>query len=393
MSTTLPHAAADEPRPADDRHPAEEAARAAERDLRLILDSFPVLVSTTTPAGEVDFANQPLLDYLGVSLDQLQSWPGFIHELDRSMVTERWTHSAESGLPFEADYRLRRSDGVYRWFHGRAVPVHSPDGSIARWYNLEADIEDRKRAEDLLRSSDRQIRAIIDNIPAQIVIHNASGEVELDNRAAREFHGRSRDDIEQWQAGDVVHPDDLPGLVAAHQRALATGEPLELEYRIRRADGEYRWFQIRSLRASDDYDGTSRWYTVGTDIHDRKTAEDEVRRSEARLLEVQRLSRTGAWRYDLARASSTARRRFTVRMPFSPVRTSHAAFLVRTGFTRRTLLESRSSSSAACGRRRSTGPATESCCRTAASGISTQRGTRSPTIAAISSSSSAHQWT
>jgi PAS domain S-box-containing protein len=285
----------------DDRRLPDDGARDAERDLRLVLDGIPALVSTVTPSGAIDFANRQLLDYLGVSLDQLQNWPLFIHESDRSMVTQRWKDAVASGQPFEAEYRLQRSDGVYRWFHGRAVPVHSQDGSSVRWYNLVADIEDRKRAADLLRSSERQLRAIVDNIPAQIVIHNASGEVELENRAAQEYHGRTPADIAQWQASDVVHPDDLPGLVAAHQRALATGEPLDIEHRIRRADGMYRWFQVRSLRSSDDYDGTPRWYTVGTDIHDRKTAEDEVRRSETRLLEVQRLSRTGAWRYDLAR--------------------------------------------------------------------------------------------
>ena len=107
-------------------------------------------------------------------------------------------------------------------------------------------------------------------------------------------------DSKQWETSDVVHPDDLPALIAAHQRALTTGEPLELEQRLRRADGVYRWFHIRSRRSKDDYDGTSRWYTVGTDIHDRKTAEDALRRSETFLLEVQRLSRTGGWRYDLA---------------------------------------------------------------------------------------------
>jgi PAS domain S-box-containing protein len=284
----------------DDRHSADDGAPAAERDLRLVLDAIPALVSTATPSGAIDFANRQLLDYLGVSLEQLQDWPAFIHESERSGVSERWKHSFESGQPFEAEYRLRRSDGVYRWFHGRAVPVHSQDGSIVRWYSLVADIEDRRRAENLLRSSERQFRAIVDNIPAQIVIHNASGEVELENRAAQEYHGRSPADIEDWRAGDVVHPEDLPALVAAHQQAVATGQPLEVEHRIRRADGMYRWFQVRSLRASDDYDGTTRWYTVGTDIHDRKTAEDEVRRSESRLLEVQRLSRTGAWRYDPA---------------------------------------------------------------------------------------------
>ncbi len=133
------------------------------------------------------------------------------------------------------------------------------------------------------RSSDRPLQAIVDNIPAQIAIHSASGEVELENRAAREYHGRGSADIEQWRTGDVVHPEDLPVLTSALERALATGQPLEAEYRIRRADGVYRWFQVRSVRASDD-DGKVRWYTVGTDIHDRKTAEDELRRSDSRLV-------------------------------------------------------------------------------------------------------------
>ena len=106
--------------------------------------------------------------------------------------------------------------------------------------------------------------------------------------------------MKHWQAVDVVHPDDLPALIAAQQRALATGQSLEIELRLRRADGVYRWFHLRTRKSSNDGDGASRWYSVGTDIHDRKTAEDALRRSETFLLEVQRLSRSGGWRYDLA---------------------------------------------------------------------------------------------
>src|SRR6185436_13697970 len=98
---------------------------------------------------------------------------------------------------------------------------------------------------------------------------------------------------------DVVHPDDLPALLAARERAVHTGQAVETEPRLRRVDGTYRWFHVRAVRC-DDYDGTSRWYSVRTDIHERKLAEDALRRSEAFLLEVQRLSRTGGWRYDLA---------------------------------------------------------------------------------------------
>ena len=153
--------------------------------------------------------------------------------------------------------------------------------------------------EALPRLSEQQLRAILDNIPASVAIHNESGELEIENRAAREYHGRSLDDMKHWQAVDVVHPDDLPALIAAQQRALATGQSLEIELRLRRADGVYRWFHLRTRKSSNDGDGASRWYSVGTDIHDRKTAEDALRRSETFLLEVQRLSRSGGWRYDL----------------------------------------------------------------------------------------------
>ena len=289
MSTILPPASADGRHSVGDYLP-EEAARAAERDLRLVLDIVPALVKTMTPSGAIDFANRRLLDYLGVGLDQLQDWLQFIHESDRSMMLERLKHSLESGQPYEAQCRLRRADGVYRWVQGSAVPVHAQDGALVRWYYLIADIEDRKRAEDLLRSSERQLRAIVDNIPASIVIHSASGELEFENRVAQEYHGPVSDETQQSQAS-LVHPDDSPALVAAQQRALMTGEPLEFELRVRRADGAYRWFHMRSRRSSDEHDGTTRWYTVGTDIHDRKTAEEALRQSESFLLEVQRLSR------------------------------------------------------------------------------------------------------
>ena len=321
MSTILPPASADGRYPVADQLP-EEGARAAERDLRLVLDNVPALVKTMTPSGAIDFANRRLLDYLGVGLDQLQDWLQFIHESDRSMMLERLKHSLESGQPYEAQCRLRRADGVYRWFQGSAVPVRAQDGALVRWYYLITDIEDRKRAEDLLRSSERQLRAIVDNIPASIAIHSASGELEFENRAAQEYHGRSSDDVQQSPAS-VVHPDDLPALIAAQQRALTTGEPLEFELRLRRADGAYRWFHMRSRRSTDDHDGASRWYTVGTDIHDRKTAEEALLRSETFLLEVQQLSRY--WRLAVRSGNgglSRARRRFSVRTPFSLLKTS-----------------------------------------------------------------------
>ena len=298
ISRVLSPASADGPHPVSSQ-PPEEATGAAERDLRLVLDNVPAMVTTMTPDGAIVFANRRLLDYLGVGLADLGDWLRFVHESDRMMMLERLQHAMASGQPYEAQCRLRRADGVYRWFQGSAVPVRAQNGALVRWYYLITDIEDRKRAEDLLRSSERQSRAIADNIPASIAIHSASGDLEFENRAAQEYYGRSPDHQQQTPTG-AVHPDDLPALVAAQRHAFATGEPLEFELRVRRADGAYRWFQMRSRRSNDDHDGVSRWYTVGTDIHDRRVAEDALRHSEAGLREVQRLSRTAVWRYDPA---------------------------------------------------------------------------------------------
>lgn len=281
----------------DDRQRAIEAARAAESDLRLILDNVPALVKTMTPTGQIDFANRRLLDYLGVGLERLRDWLSFVHEADRSLLFERLKQSLEDGQPYQAECRLLRADGVYRWVQGSAVPVRQEDGAVLRWYYLITDIDDRKRAEELLRSSERQLRAIVDNIPALVAVITESGELEHVNQASLDYHGKSLEEIRRWKVSDLVHPEDLPGAIAALERSFATGQPLEHEHRLLGADGNYRWFQLRALRSRAEANGVPRWYNVETDIHDRKLTEQALVQSETHLLEVQRLSRTGAWRY------------------------------------------------------------------------------------------------
>ncbi|HEY0463839.1 MAG TPA: PAS domain-containing protein, partial [Polyangiaceae bacterium] len=300
----------------DDRQRAIEAARGAESDLRLILDNVPALVKTMTPTGQIDFANRQLLNYLGVELEQLHDWLSFVHEDDRSPLFESVKHSLESGQPYQAECRLLRADGVYRWVQGSAVPVRMEDGSVVRWYYLIVDIDDRKRAEDLLRSSERQLRAIVDNIPALVAVITESGQLEHVNRASLDYHGKSLEEIKRWQGSDLVHPQDLPATITALQRSIDTGQPLEHEHRLLGADGQYRWFQLRALRSRDEANGGPRWYNVESDIHDRKLAEQALLQSEAHLLEVQSLSRTGAWRYvralDIVESSPEIRRVYDV---------------------------------------------------------------------------------
>jgi PAS domain S-box-containing protein len=280
---------------------AGDGPHSVDHQLRAVLDAMPTLVWLAAPDGATVYTGHRWLEYTGFSAEQALGWGwnAAVHEADINHLTTHWQTLLASGARGEIEARLRRSDGQYRWFLFSAAPLHDDSGRLTGWCGTNIDIDDRHRAEeartraeDSPQSSRRQFHAVVDNIPALIAIHSRSGEVELLNRAAQEYRGR--------QADDGVHPDDQPMLMGAQQRAFATGQPLELELRLRRAaDGAYRWCYMRSVLVSDD-DGVARWYTVGTDIHDRKIAEDALRRSEAFLLEVQRLSRTGGWRYDRA---------------------------------------------------------------------------------------------
>ena len=149
-------------------------------------------------------------------------------------------------------------------------------------------------------SSEESFRLIVETLPGLIAVMTAEGGVEHVNRQVLEYFGRTLEELRQWGTTDAVHPADLPRVAAAWQHAVQTGQPYEVEHRIRRADGEYRWFQSRGLPLRDADGRIVRWYNLLTDIDARKQSEEKLRRSEADLLEAQRLSHSGSWRHDLA---------------------------------------------------------------------------------------------
>ena len=149
-------------------------------------------------------------------------------------------------------------------------------------------------------AGEEAFRLIVETIPGLIAVMTPNGGVEHVNGQVLEYFGRTLEELKQWGTTDAVHADDLPGAIAAWQHAVETGQPYEFEHRIRRADGEYRWFQSRGLPLKDAEGRIVRWYNLLTDIDAAKQSEEKLRRSEADLLEAQRLSHCGSWRHDLA---------------------------------------------------------------------------------------------
>jgi PAS domain S-box-containing protein len=153
-----------------------------------------------------------------------------------------------------------------------------------------------RRLRDLyavLQSSEDRLRLVIDTIPAQVWSTAPDGSVDFINRRWLESTGLSAETTVGWNWSSAVHPDDLTKFVDALHRALAAGEPMESEARLRQADGKYRWFLIRNVPLRDELGNIVNWYGTSIDIEDRKQAEDALRQAQADLAHVNRVNTMG----------------------------------------------------------------------------------------------------
>jgi len=411
----------------------EAGLRASEKSLRLIIDTIPGFVCTLSPAGEVELLNRQVLDYFGKTPEDLKNWStsDAVHPDDLPRVIDGWRRSVETGQPHDLELRQRRADGVYRWFHSRALPARDPEGRITGWYMLLTDIDDRKKAEEELRRSraylteaqrlsrtgsfgckfssgemfwseetfgifgyhratkpameailervhpedkarvqehmhraasegkgcdleyrllmpddsvkhvhvmahaskdepgrfefvgavmdvtaakeaeerirqdERELRIIVETIPAIVSSALPDGSIEFISQKWLDYVGRSKEEIVGGAWRSTIHPEDLESVLNNWQAALATGEPFEMETRYQRADGKYRWFLVRAVPLRDDKGIIVKWYATVFDIEDRKRAEQKLQRSEAYLAEAQRLTHTGSWAMNVATGEPT----------------------------------------------------------------------------------------
>src|ERR1700682_1994412 len=189
---------------------------ANEQSLRLIIDSIPGFVFTTNAVGEIELVNRQILEYFGKTTEELKNWASSdaVHPDDLPRMIGAWRRASETGQPLDLEYRGRGPDGVYRWFHVRGLPQLDAEGRVVRWYNLATDIDERKRAEDALRSNEQSLRLIVDSIPGFVTTRSATGEIELLNRQVLEYFGKTTEELKNWATSDVVHSDDLPRVLA-----------------------------------------------------------------------------------------------------------------------------------------------------------------------------------
>ena len=255
-------------------------------DLQRIMDSTPALINTARPDGYHDFFNKTCLNYVGCSIEDLQGmkWAASVHSEDVEGMVNAWRTSVVSGEPFLYEARVRRADGQYRWMLHQSVAVRDEQENIVKWYGTSIDIDDRKRAEEAIREAETELRQILDLAPQNIVVYGPNGERLYANRVSLDYLGFS---LEEWQQSPdrYIHPDDNGRLDIVFGHAVARGSAEELELRVRKRDGTYRWFLARFNPLRDEQGQITRWYVAGTDIEDRKQAEDRLRSENVALRE------------------------------------------------------------------------------------------------------------
>lgn len=269
----------------EDRKRAEDALRASELSFRLTVDTIPALVCTMAPNGELERVNQQVLDYFEKSRGELKDWAsiGIVHPDDLERVENQWRRSIETGCPYNVEHRIRRSDGAFRWFHVRGLPLRDGDAQILRWYILLVDIDDRKQAEEALRKSERELRLLVDSVPGMIATANARGEHDYANKRALDYTGTTVEEARGLGFIQTIHPDDQELVRTEWIRCSLGGVPMDISHRWRRYDGVYRWFHVRVEPLKDDDGQIIRWYGLLTDVDDQRVAEEALRTSEQKL--------------------------------------------------------------------------------------------------------------
>ena len=261
----------------------QEAAR-----LQTVIDTVPSFLWTSFPDGSKEYLNKRWYEYTGLTLEQGKGWGWkvVVHPDNLDKLVREWLALLDAPKPGELETRIRRYDGEYRWFLIRVVPQFDAEGNVIRWFGSNTDIEDRKRAETKLLEDERELRRITDAIPHTIVVLDPKGHPLYANQAMLDYTGLTMQDVlaSDFRAR-TFHPEDLERVREEREGGLARGLPFEIEQRTLRKDGQHRWLLLRYNPFRDEHGRLVRWYATGTDIDDRKRAEDRTRNENVALRE------------------------------------------------------------------------------------------------------------
>lgn len=275
----------------------EEELQRSEERYRALAEASSTGVWRMDAAGRLVESSQAVRERLGIEIGSPRSrqWKLSIHPDDVDRLWGLWQQALKTGELRDCEQRLLMADGSYRWHLLRAVAVRDEVGEIREWVGSNQDIHARKLAEEELQRSEERYRALAEASSTGVWRMDAEGNFTEPSLKGRESMGiepgslRSKD----WRLS--IHPDDLQQVEALWSVALATGGLHECEQRLLMADGSYRWHLVRAVPVRDEAGKVREWVGSHQDIHQRKLAEEELRRSEMRYRALSEATDAAVW--------------------------------------------------------------------------------------------------
>lgn len=282
----------------DDQVRTEERLRESEFELSQLIEMAPVHISRLAPNGEPTYYSKRTMAALGI--EDIGDWdqPGetrlsammntSLHPDDAKRMAETIKHAIANGISWTIRYRRRTHAGGYEWREGRADPLRDENGAIRQWNCATIDIDAQMRAEIALREQERELSQLVDLVPSHLWRMGPDGSPAFFNRRFVEFLGFDAAGTDRpVELSNLIessiHPDDAAAAAEAFADCLASGNPLSMKWRMRRADGVYRWMAA-SAEALRNQDGTIvQWYGLCHDIDDQVRSEEALREREQEL--------------------------------------------------------------------------------------------------------------
>jgi diguanylate cyclase (GGDEF)-like protein/PAS domain S-box-containing protein len=267
-------------------HEAEERLRNAEFRYRTLIERLPLISyvdSSVDPSSKAHYISPQIETVLGYTVEEWRSTPGLfersIHEDDSERVLAERREVYGSGRSLRCEYRIRAKSGDVVWLEDQSVLVEPPDGRPPFRQGFAIDITERKRAEDALRRAESRYRTLVEQLPLAIYVDR------LDQMSSNVYTSPQIEQMlgyaaEEWESNPqlfvkTLHPDDRERVLAAHARTHATGEPLQVEYRLIARDGRVVWVRDEALVIVDEDDAVLQGYLL--DVTAAKEAEEQLR--------------------------------------------------------------------------------------------------------------------
>ena len=288
------------------RRRVEERLRESEELYRYTVELSQQLVWTASPQGRILSLSARFTEVTGLDrrMDPHEGWLSVVHPEDEKPILQLWQQVLGTGEPASGEFRMRLADGSYRTFIARAAPRKDENGQVIRWYGSTEDIEDQKRAEAARAAAEERYRL------AARATNDAIWDLDLESSeihcsdSASDTLGYPERQLGTTPMGwweERVHPEDRKKVLDSLERAVRRGTPRwSATYRFRQANGDYATFFDRGFLVRDDKGEVTRFVGAMTDLSERQRAEQEIRRMQAELIHVSRLSAMGTMGSTLA---------------------------------------------------------------------------------------------